>query len=458
MPLNDPGCWDFYVSHTLGNMEDVIYAEKLHATLNRLGKTVWMDENMPRRGQAAMEEGVRNSKCMIAVVTDGDGEVGSAYFEHPVCLKELRWAREAGKFIQPVLRVEDKNRMDEFLKGAPTDLQFLGEMDWVYLDRGIIGYWEVGVSMIVERVNNPTAICYTSVDSVDTKVIEDVRELNLLNNVSALAEHQMAEPPPVGDVCKSTSDLSPARKKKTEKKCPTSADGHLQQSDASPTGAPPTPDPPKPPPLTKTLPTTPTLDKKVNKPDLTQQPDVKELADSKDIHGLVQVLRTSNAALKTQAAQALGGLVFNNDSIRNNIVSAGAVEPLMELLSNGNIVGKSTAAYALGTLAFDNPNNQMEIVRAGAVEPLVQLLNTDDHEGRREAARALGRLAWNIRDHQNAIVHAGALEPLVQAANNGDFYEVNAATHALDILEFNNCGNQTMIAQLQAKWSLPLTA
>ena len=38
----------------------------------------------------------------------------------------MRWAREAGKPIQPIVRVEDKQRIGEFLEMAPADLKDLG--------------------------------------------------------------------------------------------------------------------------------------------------------------------------------------------------------------------------------------------------------------------------------------------------------------------------------------------
>eukprot|EP00959_Pyramimonas_sp_CCMP1952_P161126 3369376-Pyramimonas_sp.AAC.1 len=99
---------------------------------------------MERRDEAAMEEGVRNSGCVIAVITGSNGVPETAYFERPFCLKELRWAMESRKYIQPVIRDADKQRIGELMGGAPDDLKFLGSVDWIDMNRGAIQYWNVG--------------------------------------------------------------------------------------------------------------------------------------------------------------------------------------------------------------------------------------------------------------------------------------------------------------------------
>ena len=46
----------------------------------------------------------------------------NAYLSRPFCVQELRWAREAGIPIQPVIRSADKQRIGDFLGAAPEDL------------------------------------------------------------------------------------------------------------------------------------------------------------------------------------------------------------------------------------------------------------------------------------------------------------------------------------------------
>ena len=37
--------------------------------LNKHGKTVWLDVRMAQKSEAAMEEGAKNARCVIAVVS-----------------------------------------------------------------------------------------------------------------------------------------------------------------------------------------------------------------------------------------------------------------------------------------------------------------------------------------------------------------------------------------------------
>ncbi len=89
-----------------------------------LGYTVWLDVNMLDKSEAAMREGVCGSKCVLALVTD-DGPAGAAYFARPFCLLELRCAVENEVFIQPVVSVLNKIRINELMSAAPDDLRGL---------------------------------------------------------------------------------------------------------------------------------------------------------------------------------------------------------------------------------------------------------------------------------------------------------------------------------------------
>ncbi|XRB18354.1 TIR domain-containing protein [Pseudoscourfieldia marina] len=151
MPHNEPGAWDVFISHTQRNAEAKLLATELYASLKERGLSVWLDVKMLDKNEAAMREGVVNSKLVIAVITDGGGVPGNAYFEREYCVKELRWAFEQGVTIQPVIRMEDKQRIGEFLNGvqgnspsktfagAPEDLKHLAEIDWMFgLDNRIL--------------------------------------------------------------------------------------------------------------------------------------------------------------------------------------------------------------------------------------------------------------------------------------------------------------------------------
>ena len=74
------------------------------------------------------------------------------YFRRDFCLAELRWAIDAGVAIQPVVRVEDKQKIGELLAVAPNDLQHLGGIDWIDLNRGNTEYFELGCRMVARRL------------------------------------------------------------------------------------------------------------------------------------------------------------------------------------------------------------------------------------------------------------------------------------------------------------------
>ena len=136
----------------------VVLAEALHGTLTAepYNLTVWLDVKMDDKSVTAMEHGVRNSRAFLAVVTGpcvnpdrpDDDPATNAYFRRPYCLKELRWAVDAGKRIQPIIRAEDKSNIGTLLADAPGDLKFLGGIDFIDLERNDREYWDVGVRKI----------------------------------------------------------------------------------------------------------------------------------------------------------------------------------------------------------------------------------------------------------------------------------------------------------------------
>ena len=63
-------------------------------------------------------------------------------------MQELRWAVEAKVPIQPVVRMEDKGRIGEFMKLAPSGLQCLGGIDFVDVNTADQGYLDVAVGKI----------------------------------------------------------------------------------------------------------------------------------------------------------------------------------------------------------------------------------------------------------------------------------------------------------------------
>eukprot|EP01043_Picozoa_sp_COSAG02_P036093 COSAG02_NODE_2624_length_8398_cov_18.889505_2_plen_1247_part_00 len=149
--INLPGQWDVMISYTQRNPMSEALAAHLHGELMRRGRTCWLDVKMPRRDEAAMEEGVKGARCVIAIVSGVEnGQQGTAYFERPFCLRELRWAMEAEVLIQPVVVAEDKGKITEFVEMIPQDLHHLTRLNWNHLDHKDQRFFELGVTIILE--------------------------------------------------------------------------------------------------------------------------------------------------------------------------------------------------------------------------------------------------------------------------------------------------------------------
>ena len=121
-----------------------------------------------------MEEGVKNSRCVIAIVSGPPGD-DSAYFRRPFCLAELTWAKDAGVPVVPVVAAEDKGKITEFFADIPTggadcpslgvrglgqppgDMQFLKSANWEHIDRKDKDYFELGVNKILAAADEAKA-------------------------------------------------------------------------------------------------------------------------------------------------------------------------------------------------------------------------------------------------------------------------------------------------------------
>ena len=170
--LNSPGYWDIFISHTQRNAEGKVLALDFHVTLKDKKKSSWLDVKMAKISMAAMEEGAKNSKCVVALITDAcvnndcsacvngncpENKPGkdhapenNAMLNRWMCQQELRWAVENDVPIQPVVRAEDKKKIGNFIQMLPADLKILGGVDWKHLDRGNKRYFDLGVDMILE--------------------------------------------------------------------------------------------------------------------------------------------------------------------------------------------------------------------------------------------------------------------------------------------------------------------
>jgi len=119
MALNSPGRWKFFVSYTQRNAESTLLASELYNGLKDLGHAVWLDVKMQVCDSDAMEEGVKNSDCIIGIIS-GSEVAESRYFQRGACVAELNWAIKAEKCIVPVISINDKAKVQEFIKEGKT--------------------------------------------------------------------------------------------------------------------------------------------------------------------------------------------------------------------------------------------------------------------------------------------------------------------------------------------------
>ena len=134
--------WDCMISYVQRNGNSEALALAMHGELISQGKRVWLDVKMKSRDEVAMEDGVKNSRIMIAIVSGPmAGQPGTGYFQREWCKKELDWAREVGVVIQPVVTMEDKPRITELMTGTghddgiPVQLQDLTGVNWEPVER-----------------------------------------------------------------------------------------------------------------------------------------------------------------------------------------------------------------------------------------------------------------------------------------------------------------------------------
>jgi hypothetical protein len=70
--LNEPGQWDFFISYTQRNGKAESLAKEVHRGLEDAGLSGWLDTRMVACDERAMQEGVKGSPAVIAVISGGD--------------------------------------------------------------------------------------------------------------------------------------------------------------------------------------------------------------------------------------------------------------------------------------------------------------------------------------------------------------------------------------------------
>ena len=150
--FNHPGRWKVFIGHTRRSGDATTLANETYHEYHTLGLPPWLDVKMTDTSTAAMEEGVKNSTCFIAIVTGPcvnpdcptDKPADNAYFSREYCRMELRWAKQSNKPIVCLVRAEDKSKVDELFSFAPDDLKYLID-HVIYFDRNDRDYQKIGV-------------------------------------------------------------------------------------------------------------------------------------------------------------------------------------------------------------------------------------------------------------------------------------------------------------------------
>ena len=144
------------ISYTQKNPTAAKLAVSLYYKLREMGFNVWLDVQADDKSEAAMKKNVEGAKFVIAIISDGAGVEGNGYFERPFCLKELRWAKAAGTYIQPIVDSTDKSRIGEFLGMAPADLKDLGSVDFVDFNQTDDDFFSLGVTKVLKKAADAT--------------------------------------------------------------------------------------------------------------------------------------------------------------------------------------------------------------------------------------------------------------------------------------------------------------
>ena len=157
-------------------------ATKLEKELSHRGYSVWLDTHKKDKSEAAMEEAVKNSMVVLAVITQGtpNPHDDNAYLKRPFCLSELRWAFEADKHVQPIVHMDDKKTIGEFINMAPTDLKRIGQLDFVDLNTTDQDYWSTGISKIFEKAQEAGALPSSGGGAGTRKVFDKAQEAGAL--------------------------------------------------------------------------------------------------------------------------------------------------------------------------------------------------------------------------------------------------------------------------------------
>ena len=439
--INAPGRWDVFISHSQRDANATTLAEGIFASLKERGLDVWLDVKMNKRDVAAMEEGAKNATMVIAIVTDGGiirvdkDDVDTAFFRRDFCLEEMRWAKSAGAAIQPVIRVEDKKRVGEFIASAPDDLKDIGKVDWVDLNRGAVQYWNVGMDILVQRLEEARKRVRQPAEEAAGKngmhadALALLKEMHLDKYADALFKEGVvtaADLSLVDDEIMDDVGFSKLEKKKFLKHRPSSARPSSLRAPESGIST--------------------VRRGQAAMDSFKARGNWRKLANVRDAATRLHMLSV-DAKAKTSTSSSKAAIESIKEAEGRNNVNA-IIETMKLNVADADV--QEQACWALRNMSADNSENDSRIGQAGGIEAVVEAMKRhQDHAGVQEYACWALRNLSNHDENRTRIGKMGGIEALVEAMkrhkNHADVQE-NACRAFVD-LSRNHPENKSRIAQ-----------
>ena len=183
-----------FLSYTQRDPEAKLIASELYHEFQDRSLECWLDVKMHQRDEAAMEAGVQNAECLIAIFTNNGKD---SYLSRPFCRQEIRWAEQYHKPIVAVVSRDDKKNVGKFVEeGMRYGLDF-SKIDFKEYIRSSPEHAKASLDAIVTHVKDWGDREKPKVDF--TELLHDAktpsRRLNaLIRQVSPSKQRQPASP------------------------------------------------------------------------------------------------------------------------------------------------------------------------------------------------------------------------------------------------------------------------
>ena len=140
-----------FLSYTQRDPEAKLIASELYHELQDWKRECWLDVKMHERDEAAMEAGVQNAECLIAIFTNNGKD---SYLSREFCRQEICWAERYQKPIVAVVSRDDKANVGKFVEeGKKHGLDF-SKIDFVEYIRSSPELVKASLDAIVTHVKD----------------------------------------------------------------------------------------------------------------------------------------------------------------------------------------------------------------------------------------------------------------------------------------------------------------